>query len=294
MKLPALLKLMAALAMAALATAGCERKQDTQAPAPQAARESPAKFAEANTGAMGGPQDTATPRRAEGRHMEIVYAFSLLVPQNDLAALQQKHLAECRRLGCEVLSTNLDRSMKDFISAQVSVRIAPDAFPAFEQTISAAPSEVTHRSEAAIDQTLPLLDTEKRLAVKTVLRDRLTGMLREPGQKSAADVAAIERQIAEVQGEIESWTTQLDYLRKVTQTVRANITYSSASARVSGVNFSPVADALNGAGRTFVRSLADLIAVAVWLVPWMPVAALVYWIVRRLRRRQGSKPDSER
>jgi hypothetical protein len=287
MKLSAPLKLMTALAMAALALAGCERKHDGHPPmqAPQA----DGAVMDIVPGAAAAAQ-----QRTEGRHMEIAYSFSLLVPEKEVASLQQRHLAECRRLGCEVLSTSLDRSTKDFVSAQASIRIAPDAFPAFEQTISAPPSEVAYRSETATDRTLPLLDAEKRLEVKTLLRERLTAMLREPGQKSAADIAAIERQSAEVQGEIESGTAQRDYLRKITQTVRVDIAYRSVSARVSGVNFSPVADALAGAGRTFVRSLADLIAVAVWLVPWMPVAALVYWIVWRLRRRQGSKPDSER
>ncbi len=289
MKLYAPLKLMAALALAALALAGCEGKQDSSVATPDPAVAGEDILAmKTDAGATGGP------RRAEERHMEVVYGISLLVPANGVEAMQQKHLAECRRLGCEVLSTSFDRSIRNSVFARVSVRIAPDAFPAFEQTISAPPSEVASRSETATDRTLPLLDAEKRLEVKTVLRERLTAMLREPGQKSAADIAAIERQIAEVQGEIESGTAQRDYLRKITQTVRVDIAYRSVSARVSGVDFSPVADALTRAGRTFAGSLADLIAAAIWLLPWIPVAALVYWLVRRLRLRQGSKPNSER
>jgi hypothetical protein len=217
--------------------------------------------------------------------MEIVYGFSLTAPVREIAQLQQKHLGECRRLGCEVLSTSLNRSMKDAVLAQASIRIAPAAFPEFEQILSAPPSEIGYRSETATDRTLPLLDAEKRLEVKTALRDRLTAMLRDPGQKSAADVAAIERQIAEVQGEIEAGAAQRDYLRKVTQTVRVDISYRSVSARAGGIDFSPAADALGNAGRIFSHSLGQLISVAVWLIPWLPVAALVYWGARRLRRR---------
>ena len=102
-----------------------------------------------------------------------------------------------------MLSTSLGRFMRDSISAKVSIRIAPEKFPEFEKAISAPPVEVSYRNESAVDQTLPLIDAEKRLEVKILLRDRLTAMLREPGQKSPADMAEIERKIAEVQGEIE-------------------------------------------------------------------------------------------
>ena len=138
--------------------------------------------------------------------------------------------------------------MRDSISAKVSIRIAPEKFPEFEKAISAPPVEVSYRNESAVDQTLPLIDAEKRLEVKILLRDRLTAMLREPGQKSPADMAEIERKIAEVQGEIESATARRDYLRTVTQTVRVDISYYSVSAKVSGVNFSPVAASVRGGG----------------------------------------------
>ena len=285
MQLPASLKLAAALALAVLLLAGCERKQAS----PMSRAEGEMENVLADRLPPGVAAGAAGEHHAEGRHMEIVYGFSLLVPAQEAASLQQKHLVECRRLGCEVLSTSLDRSMKDAISAHVSVRIAPEAFPEFERIVSAPPAETGYRSETAIDRTLPLLDAEKRLEIKTQLRDRLTAMLREPGQKSAADIAAIERQATEVQGEIESSIAQRDYLRKITQTVRVDIDYRSVSARTDRIDFSPAAEALRDASRTFIRSLADLISVAVWLVPWAPVAAFAYWIVRRVRQRGRSQ-----
>jgi hypothetical protein len=275
MKLLEALKFVAALALAALLLAGCEKNEGSGAP----------MAASRDSQAMALSADSATPQTNGTRHIELTYAFTLSAPEKDVAALQQKHLTECRRLGCEVLSTSLDRFMRDSISAKVSIRIAPEKFPEFEQAISAPPVEVSYRNESAVDQTLPLIDAEKRLEVKILLRDRLTAMLREPGQKSPADMAEIERKIAEVQGEIESATARRDYLRTVTQTVRVDISYYSVSAKVSGVNFSPVAAAVRGAARTFTNSVAALIVFLVWIVPWLPFAALVFWIVRWLRRR---------
>jgi hypothetical protein len=42
--------------------------------------------------------------------------------------------------------------------------------------------------------------------VKTALRDRLAAGLREPGTKSLADLANIEKELAQVQGDIEAWS----------------------------------------------------------------------------------------
>lgn len=266
MKLLGLLKFSAALALTALVIAGCSAPPGRQ-----------------EAGQVINAAAAAAPQSGNGRHMQITYGFSLSVPEKDIAALQQKHLEECRRLGCEVLKTSCDRSAN--ARATTSVRIAPEAFPEFEQIISAPPSEVSYRSETAEDKTLPLLDAEKRLEVKTLLRDRLTAMLRDPGQKSPADIAAIERQVAEVQGEIESGTAQRDYLRKITQTVQVDIGYYGVSARVSGINFSPIADAVSGAARTFIYSVAAFISFAILIVPWIPAVVLAFWIVRRLWRR---------
>ena len=54
----------------------------------------------------------------------------------------------------------------------------------------------------------------------------------------------------------------------------------SQFAALTAIGFSPVANAVAKAARTFIRSLAELIPVAIGLIPWIALAALVYWIVR--------------
>jgi hypothetical protein len=218
------------------------------------------------------------------KRVAVSYAFTLALPGSQIAEIQQQHLAKCRELGCEVLSTSLDQSTKGRAHAHSTVRLTPKAFPEFERTISAPPTEFIFRTETAEDKTLPLLDVEKRLEIKTALRDRLTAMIRDPGQKSAADLASIEREIAEVQGEIESAIAQLDHLRTITETVRVDINYSSISAKAGGVDFSPVADALTNGLDTLLRSAANVISFTIALIPWLPLILLAIWTIRRVWR----------
>jgi hypothetical protein len=268
-------KLAIGICLAVLLLAGCEPQGDKQS-ASRPAQSAPAAY----QGAAGGPASGS-----EGRHLAISHQLSLQVPADKIQEVHQKHLAECRRLGCEVLSSSLDQSIKGHAQAHSAIRIAPQAFPAFEAVLFAPPAQVTLRTETAEDKTLPLLDIEKRLEVKTALRDRLTAMIRQPGQATITDLASIERQIADVQGDIEAATAQRDYLRTITDTVRVDIDYFGSSGTAGGVDFSPILDAFAGGLDTLIGSTASVIVFALVFLPWIPLVALTIWAIRRLRPR---------
>jgi hypothetical protein len=268
MKCWSTIKLVMAVAVTAFALAACtpeQRSQTTSVPV-QAVAQQPA--VEAN----------------DGRRVALNYSFSIRVPMGELRDLQHKGLAECRKLGCQILSSTLDQSNKRQSYARTAVRIAPQNFPAFESIISAPPGQVSTRNESAEDKSLPYLDIEKRLEIKSALRDRLTAMVREPGQK-VGELATLEKQIAEVQGDIESATAQLNYLKTITETVRVDIEYLGVIGQPGGTDLQPLAEALSSGFDTFVTSLAAVITFVIAFIPWLPVIALAIWAIRVVRRR---------
>lgn len=216
--------------------------------------------------------------------LAVSHVFSLRMPSADVEAVQQAHLAECRKLGCTVLNTSVDRSNEGRTGGRSSVRIAPSAYAAFATAIAAPPAEVIFHAEAAEDKTLPLLDVEKRLEVKLALRDQLTAMLRDSSQKSAADLITIAKETAQVQGDIEAAIAERDHLRTITDTVKVDITYNGTGAQVSGIDLSPIDRAIRGSSQTVVGSVAALISFIVVLVPWLPLVALLAWAIRRALR----------
>ncbi len=229
-------------------------------------------------------------RHRTNRRIAVTHAFTLLLPSDVVAAIQEKHLAECAKLGCTVLETRVVRLGDGRITARASVRVAPDQYPAFEAIITAPPAEVTMRSERAEDMTTAIIDVDKRLEVKTALRDRLTAMLKDPGTKSAADLVAIAKELAQTQGDIESATAQRDYLRTLTETVRIDITYEGRTAIVAGFDFSAIKRAVDGVGQTVITSIGSLITFVAAALPWLPVIVLAVWGVRwGLRRRRTQK-----
>jgi hypothetical protein len=222
---------------------------------------------------------------SEQKRIAVSHAYTLRLPSRDIERVQQAHLDECVKLGCDVLNTRLDRSDAGRISAWTSVRIAPDKFAEFTAAMTAAPVEVISHSQSADDKTLPLLDIEKRLESKLALRDRLTALLKDNVRKTAADLIAIEKEIAQIQGEIESATSQRDYLLRITDTVKIDINYTGVTVQAGGIDLTPIQRAIDGAGRTVIASVATLISYAAAALPWIPVALLVIWGARVAVRR---------
>jgi hypothetical protein len=269
---------------AALALAACSDAENVHqlSPAPEPAGRAPLADAApmAVSRAQAAPATAATEKR-----LAITHAFTLRLPGREVEALQRKHLEACAKLGCSVLNTYLDRSNEGRITARISVRIAPESYDAFAALLAAPPAQVITHSETAEDKTIAILDVEKRLEVKTALRDRLAAMLRDPVSKSAADLAVIEKELAQVQGDIETITAQRDYLRTVTETVRVDVAYLGIAAEAGGFDLSPIQRAVNGVGRTVIESAASLISFLAATVPWLPLIALVVWGARRGVRR---------
>ncbi len=220
-----------------------------------------------------------------GKRLAISHTFTVRLPSSQVEAVQQKHLAECAKLGCIVLNTRLDRQNEGWVNALISVRIAPEAFSAFADFIASPPSIVVVHSETAEDKTLPFLDIEKRLEVKIALRDRLIAMLKDPGAKSAADLASIEKELAEVQGDIEAITAQRDYLRTITETIKVDVNYNGIVASAGGIDFTPLDYSVMGIGRTIVGSAAALVSFLAACIPWVPLIAFLIWGFRRGIRR---------
>jgi len=148
---------------------------------------------------------------------------------------------------------------------------------------------VIFHSQSAEDLGLAIIDTEKRLEAKTLFSDRLAAMLRDQSVKAAADLITIEKELAQAQGEIEAITAQRDSLRMRTDTVRINISYTGAAVQFGGVDLTPIYRAVSGIGQIAIGSLSWMIAALAAIVPWLPIIALVWWVLRRMLRRRKAR-----
>jgi hypothetical protein len=218
------------------------------------------------------------------RHIAYSHSFAVELPSAVVETTQQRNLTDCLAAGCTVLSTHIDRLRNGVVQASIDVRIAPDRYAAFASTLTAPPATLLSHTETAEDKTIPLLDIEKRLEAQTGLRDRLSQMLKQAGT-AVADLVAVEKELADVQGTIESETAQRDYLRTITDTVKVDVSYNGVIQQAGPFDISPIRLALDSFLHTLIQSVGFLIVFVATALPWVPLAALAIWVLRWLLRR---------
>ena len=111
----------------------------------------------------------------------------------------------------------------------MTLRIPDARLEAVMDSIGAL-GRVTSRSLTMQDVTAEVIDLEARLASLVAARDRLR--LLQQRAESVADVVAVERELARVQGEIDSMTGRRDHLRD--QADRSTLAVTLRPARVLG------------------------------------------------------------
>jgi hypothetical protein len=219
------------------------------------------------------------------RRIAISHSFAVELPNNAVEATQQKNMTDCLAAGCSVLSSRVDRQPDGVVQGSISVRIAPDHYQAFADALIAPPARLVSHAETAVDETVPMLDIEKRLGAQITLRDRLSELLKQAGT-SVGDLVAVEKQLADVQGTIESQTAQRDYLRTITDTVMVDVAYNGLIQQAGPFDVSPIRAAVNRFVHNVVLSVGQLISSVAYALPWLPLAALIGWVVCRLVRRR--------
>lgn len=141
------------------------------------------------------------------------------------------------------------------------------------------------------DVTMEYTDLETRLAVKREAAARLRQMLSSQTAK-LEDLLAVERELNRVIEEIERHEARKRYFDR--QVALSTITLQLTDQKTASgpAVLAPIGEAFGRAVEVLVFSVSTLVYVLTFLVPWLCLAAALWWLVRRFRPRRGRKnPD---
>ena len=118
---------------------------------------------------------------------------------------------------------------------------------------------------------------------KAALRDRLMGMLKDARATTTTDLLAVEKELTQVQADIEAATAQRDYLRTITETVRVDIGYTAVVAQQGAVDLyvGQFRQTLLLSAGALVGLLAGGVTLLAGALPWIPLVIVLAWGTRR-------------
>jgi hypothetical protein len=246
-------------------------------------------------------RETPSPE-AEGQALYLAYAYTydLRLPAASLAQIHANHVSLCEQAGqatCRVLSAQV--SGRDGASpyAVLDLRARPDWIARFREDLPGELGEAggSIQSEEARmeDLTTQIVDGEARLRARVALRDRLQTLL-ETGGASVEDLVAVERELANVQADLESRESLLAALRERVETSRLTLQYRAAPSVTAQSNFTPITQALESFAYDFSNAVAAMIRFVAGFLPWLvvivPALLLIrLWIRGFFRRRRARR-----
>ena len=219
------------------------------------------------------------------RYIALRHDISIMTAAEAVESAWQQAQVACVAAGCEVLASVVSRDERRRpSSASLQARVPPGALDAFLAKVTKVGS-VGHHAQTADDKTDEVIDTDARLKNMVAFRDRLRGLLATPGAR-LKEVIEVERELVRVQSELDSSTSRRKALSQQTDMVHVNLNFQATASVLETGIWVPVREAVLGAGRVFADSLAKIIALAVFLLPWVLVALLLFVVVQAIRRRR--------
>jgi len=244
------------------------------------------------------PQPDAVGNPSFQSFLAYRYNYAFALPAKAVANAAQSHAEQCLAAGptvCQVLSsTNQTYSDKN-VNARLQLRAEPKWLEGFTsaviESVEEAKGDLTSQTVTAEDLTRQILDTDARLNAQKTLRTRLEKLLATKDAK-LEDLLALERELARVQGGIESATTTLNVLRKRVSMSVVDISYQSQHVAVSRSAFSPIGRAFKNFAGNASQSLAGVIEFISYALPWLIVLIPGFWLIRRVWRKRKRKAES--
>lgn len=228
------------------------------------------------------------------------YAYGLRAPADAVRPLVQQHQQTCEAAGpslCQIVNSNVTEAGSDRVSARLVIRAEPGWLTTFREGLEAdaenAGGEVTSSSQSAEDLTRPILDTQARLDAQIQLRERLTGLLDRQGA-NIEELIRVERELARVNGDIESATAQLRAMRARVSMSIADLTYQSEIRPISQSTVNPVAEAFRDFAGIVLGGLAVMIRLIAGILPWLILIVPAVWLLARWRRSVNRRKAAEK
>lgn len=225
---------------------------------------------------------------AEGAQQQIAYtySYSFELPMRQVLPLSEQHRTLCEDAGPS--QCRIDRATRQDLGQQMNVwielRAAPEWLAGFRERLTRdvadAKGRIADFKMESEDLSQRVVDTQAYLRAQTTLRDRLQNLL-SARTGTVGELLEIERELTRVQGELDSAQARLAHLQTQVAMSQVSLYYGTDYRERVWLGKS-ASEYFTGLWRTIRDSFLIMITVTVAILPWLPLAALLLWGLRRL------------
>jgi hypothetical protein len=219
------------------------------------------------------------------------YGYRFRLDRDRIAAVQERHLALCRRLGpalCRITAMQRGGTSEGDAGANLKLQVAASLAESFGRGLIAVANEgggqTADRSIAAEDLSREMIDSEARIRTREILIQRLTVLLQTRSGNIEQAVDA-ERAINAAQEELEAARVALADMRGRVAMSAIDISYAPRGVAPDQGN--PIARAFGQVASTAASSLGAMILIVGIALPWAFIGGLLLMLARAIRRRRG-------
>ena len=218
---------------------------------------------------------------------KLIYTANLTIESKDFDAARTALTDAVSAAGGYLESSSESSYTGSSRTLSLTIRVPQDNYTSFLEAAAQA-GNLVDKSEQVQDVTTQYMDIEARLSNLTAQRTRLQEL--QASAENLADLLEIESSLSDVQYQIESWQSQLDwYSQQVScSTVYLSLDEVKEYTPAEETYLSQLSNALRNGWTGFVSGIQQL---TVWVVGVWPVlvvltaAALVVRFVRRRTRK---------
>lgn len=211
----------------------------------------------------------------------IIRTADLTIETSDVSKIFDQAKSQVEQLGGRIESSSyFDQGSSNGPSAYLTVRIPEEKLDAVIEEVSKLGNR-TALNIYSSDVTLQVVDLKAKVDALTTSRDRLLDLLNQA--TSTADLIAAEQALANTQGELDSYQSQLDYLDS--QVAESTLTIQVADDASSITNgLRGISETLLISAQNFLKAFENIVIFIGTAIPWLLVGLVLYLSFRGFKR----------
>ena len=241
-----------------------------------------------------GNLESGTARTADSA--KIIYTADLSIETKDYdQSLQQLNETLDDADGYMESSSEYTDSTDNTRTLSLTLRVPEEAYSAFLGAAENVLGSVIRKSESADDVTTQYMDIEARLDSLTAQRSRLQEL--QASADNLTDLLQIESSLSDVQYQIESYQSQLNWYSQQVSYCTVNITLDEVETLTTGTSFAArLADAAKNGWSNFTAGAQAVVVFLMGAWPAIVIGAacgVVFYQVRHPRKKRPNPKDAK-